>query len=71
MTELAFEAGLPPGVLNLVNGDKEAVDGLLDDPRVTAVSFVGSTPIAEAIYTRGCANGSACRRSAAPRTTRW
>lgn len=57
VTELAFEAGLPPGVLNLVNGDKEAVDGILDDPRVTAVSFVGSTPIAEAIYTRGCANG--------------
>jgi len=57
VTELAYEAGLPPGVLNLVNGDKEAVDTLLDDPRVTAVSFVGSTPIAEAIYSRGCANG--------------
>lgn len=57
MTQLAQEAGLPPGVLNLVNGDKEAVDTLLHDPRVQAVSFVGSTPIAEYIYTTGSANG--------------
>ena len=42
---------------NVVNGDKEAVDALLDSPVVQAVSFVGSTPIAESIYTRGCANG--------------
>jgi malonate-semialdehyde dehydrogenase (acetylating)/methylmalonate-semialdehyde dehydrogenase len=57
VTELAQEAGLPPGVLNLVNGDKEAVDAILDDPRIQAVSFVGSTPIAEYIYSRGCAKG--------------
>jgi malonate-semialdehyde dehydrogenase (acetylating)/methylmalonate-semialdehyde dehydrogenase len=57
LAELALEAGLPPGVLNVVNGDKEAVDTLLTDPRVKAVSFVGSTPIAEYIYATGCANG--------------
>ena len=54
---LALQAGLPPGVLNVVNGDKEAVDVLLADERVKAVSFVGSTPIAQAIYGTGCANG--------------
>jgi malonate-semialdehyde dehydrogenase (acetylating) / methylmalonate-semialdehyde dehydrogenase len=57
VAQLALEAGLPPGVLNVVNGDKEAVETLLDDPRVHAISFVGSTPIAEAIYARGCAKG--------------
>ncbi|MFT3778441.1 MAG: CoA-acylating methylmalonate-semialdehyde dehydrogenase [Ottowia sp.] len=54
IAQLALEAGLPPGVLNVVNGDKEAVDTLLTDPRVAAVSFVGSTPIAEYIYAEGC-----------------
>ncbi|WP_374404464.1 CoA-acylating methylmalonate-semialdehyde dehydrogenase [Niveibacterium sp.] len=57
IAQLALEAGLPPGVLNVVNGDKLAVDTLLADPRVQAVSFVGSTPIAEYIYATGCANG--------------
>ncbi|HXE23058.1 MAG TPA: CoA-acylating methylmalonate-semialdehyde dehydrogenase [Rhodoferax sp.] len=57
IAELALQAGLPPGVLNVVNGDKEAVDTLLADPRVKAVSFVGSTPIAAAIYAAGCAHG--------------
>ncbi len=57
IAELALEAGLPPGVLNVVNGDKEAVDTLLTDPRVKAVSFVGSTPIAEYIYAEGCKHG--------------
>ena len=57
VAQLALDAGLPPGVLNVVNGDKEAVDTLLTDPRVKAVSFVGSTPIAEYIYTTGCAHG--------------
>jgi malonate-semialdehyde dehydrogenase (acetylating)/methylmalonate-semialdehyde dehydrogenase len=57
ITQLALEAGLPPGVLNLVNGDKEAVDTLIGDPRVKALSFVGSTPIAEYIYAQGCAKG--------------
>ena len=57
IAQLAQEAGLPPGVLNVVNGDKEAVDTLLRDPRVKAVSFVGSTPIAEYIYAEGCKHG--------------
>ena len=55
--ELFIEAGGPPGILNVVNGDKEAVDAILDDPDIKAVGFVGSTPIAEYIYARGCANG--------------
>jgi len=54
---LLSEAGLPDGVFNIVNGDKEAVDTILEDPRVQAVSFVGSTPIAEYIYATGTANG--------------
>lgn len=57
LAELLTEAGLPPGVFNVVNGDKEAVDTLLTDPRVKAVSFVGSTPIAEYIYATGTAHG--------------
>ncbi len=56
MVELAHEAGVPPGVLNVVNGDKEAVDALLIDTRVKAVSFVGSSPIAEYVYHLGTAN---------------
>ncbi len=55
--ELFNEAGLPDGVLNVVHGDKVAVDALLDHPDVQAVSFVGSTPVAEYIYTRGTASG--------------
>jgi len=54
---LLAEAGLPDGVFNLVNGDKEAVDTLLNDERVQAVSFVGSTAVAEYIYTTGTSNG--------------
>ncbi len=57
IAELATEAGLPDGVLNVVNGDKEAVDVLLTDPLVDAISFVGSTAIGEYIYKTGCANG--------------
>jgi malonate-semialdehyde dehydrogenase (acetylating)/methylmalonate-semialdehyde dehydrogenase len=52
-----LEAGLPPGVFNVVNGDKQAVDALLHDPRVKAVGFVGSTPIAQYIYETATANG--------------
>ena len=55
--ELLVEAGAPPGVLNVVNGDKEAVDTLLTDPRIQAISFVGSTPIAQYVYATGTANG--------------
>jgi len=57
IAELLIEAGLPKGVLNVVNGDKEAVDTLLTDPRVGAISFVGSTAIGRYIYETGCANG--------------
>ncbi len=57
LAELFVEAGLPPGVLNVVNGDKEAVDALITDPRVKAVGFVGSTKIAESIYATACAHG--------------
>jgi malonate-semialdehyde dehydrogenase (acetylating) / methylmalonate-semialdehyde dehydrogenase len=56
VAELWAEAGLPDGVFNVVNGDKEAVDALLDHPDVAAVSFVGSTPIAQYIHQRGTAN---------------
>ncbi|WP_353115144.1 CoA-acylating methylmalonate-semialdehyde dehydrogenase [Microbacterium sp.] len=51
------EAGLPDGVLNVVNGDRSAVEALLDAPEVAAVSFVGSTPIARSIYARASASG--------------
>src|SRR5246127_3157894 len=57
IAELFIKAGLPPGVLNVVNGDKEAVDTLLTDPRVKAVGFVGSSSIAEYIYATGTAHG--------------
>src|ERR1700737_721598 len=57
LAELLIEAGLPAGVLNVVNGDKEAVDALLTDARVKAIGFVGSSAIAEYIYTTGCAHG--------------
>ena len=57
LAELLVKAGLPNGVLNVVNGDKEAVDALLTDPRVMAIGFVGSSGIAEYIYSTGCAHG--------------
>src|ERR1041385_6261032 len=57
LAQLMIEAGLPPGILNVVNGDKEAVDAILDHRDIQAVGFVGSTPIAEYIYARGCAAG--------------
>ena len=61
IAQLLQEAGLPDGVMNVVNGDKEAVDVLLTDERVKAVSFVGSTPIAEYIYATANANGKRCQ----------
>jgi malonate-semialdehyde dehydrogenase (acetylating)/methylmalonate-semialdehyde dehydrogenase len=57
LAELMIEAGLPKGVLNVVHGDKEAVDGILDHQDIHAIGFVGSTPIAEYIYSRGTAAG--------------
>ncbi len=61
IAELFLEAGLPPGVLNVVNGDKESVDAILDDPDIKAVGFVGSTPIAQYIYSRAAENGKRCQ----------
>lgn len=57
LAELLLEAGLPAGVLNVVNGDKEAVDTLLTDPRVRAIGFVGSSDIAQYIYSSGSQHG--------------
>ena len=57
IVELAQEAGFPPGVVNLINGDKVAVDRLLEHSDVKAVSFVGSTPIAKYVYATGAAHG--------------
>ena len=61
IAQLAHEAGLPAGVLNVVNGDKEAVATLLTDPRVQAVSFVGSTPVAEYIYATATQHAKRCQ----------
>ncbi|WP_035830441.1 CoA-acylating methylmalonate-semialdehyde dehydrogenase [Kaistia adipata] len=57
VAELLYEAGLPPGVLNVVHGDKEVVDAILHHPDIKAVSFVGSTPIAEYVYATGTKAG--------------
>ncbi|MFY4717244.1 CoA-acylating methylmalonate-semialdehyde dehydrogenase [Streptomyces sp. LaBMicrA B280] len=57
LAELFLEAGLPPGVLNVVNGARDAVDTLLEDPRVAALGFVGSTPIAAHVYATAAAHG--------------
>ncbi|WP_414583437.1 CoA-acylating methylmalonate-semialdehyde dehydrogenase [Scytonema sp. PCC 10023] len=55
--QLLEKTGLPKGVINLVNGAKEAVDAILDHPQIRAISFVGSTPVAKYIYSRAAANG--------------
>ncbi|MBC7156597.1 MAG: CoA-acylating methylmalonate-semialdehyde dehydrogenase, partial [Rhodobacteraceae bacterium] len=57
LAELLKEAGLPDGICQVVNGDKEAVDAILDNDTIQAIGFVGSTPIAQYIYGRGCSNG--------------
>ncbi len=57
IAELFHEAGFPPGVLNVLQGDKVAVDGLLEHPDVKAISFVGSTPIAKYVYEKGTSHG--------------
>ena len=57
LAELMLEAGLPAGILNVVNGDKEAVDAILDDPDISAVGFVGSSSIAQYIYERAAQTG--------------
>ena len=57
LAELLLEAGLPEGILQVVHGDKEAVDAIIDHPDIAGIGFVGSTPIAQYIYAQGCANG--------------
>jgi len=57
LAELMEEAGLPKGILQVVNGDKEAVDAILENDLIQSIGFVGSTPIAEYIYANGCKNG--------------
>ncbi len=57
IAELLKEAGLPDGIFNVIHGDKQAVDGILEHPSIKAVSFVGSTPIAEYVYQRGTQHG--------------
>ncbi|CCW31845.1 CoA-acylating methylmalonate-semialdehyde dehydrogenase [Xenorhabdus nematophila] len=61
LARLLQQAGLPDGVFNVVQGDKEAVDVLLTDPHVQAVSFVGSTPVAEYVYSTASAHGKRCQ----------
>jgi len=57
LAELFIEAGLPPGIFNVVNGDREAVDAILDDPDIAAVGFVGSSDVAQYVYSRAAATG--------------
>jgi malonate-semialdehyde dehydrogenase (acetylating)/methylmalonate-semialdehyde dehydrogenase len=57
LAELLLEAGLPPGIFNVINGDKVAVDAILDHPDIAGVGFVGSTQVAQYIYARGSAQG--------------
>ena len=71
LAALLAEAGVPDGVFNVVQGAREAVEAILAHPDIAAVSFVGSTAIAETIYRGGTRTASACRRSAGRRTTWW
>jgi malonate-semialdehyde dehydrogenase (acetylating)/methylmalonate-semialdehyde dehydrogenase len=61
IAQLLHEAGLPNGILNIVNGNKNVVDMLIDDQRIQAISFVGSTSVAEHIYTKATATGKRCQ----------
>jgi malonate-semialdehyde dehydrogenase (acetylating)/methylmalonate-semialdehyde dehydrogenase len=61
IAELAKEAGFPDGVINIVHGTRRAVDFILDEPRIKAISFVGSTTAGEYIYSRASANGKRCQ----------
>ena len=69
LAELMEEAGLPKGILQVVNGDKEAVDAILDNDTIQSVGFVGSTPIAEYIYGRGWQTANGFSVLAARKTT--
>jgi malonate-semialdehyde dehydrogenase (acetylating)/methylmalonate-semialdehyde dehydrogenase len=69
LAQLMLEAGAPEGILQVVHGDKEMVDAILDHPAISAVSFVGSSDIAHYVYAAAPARASGCRPWAAPRTT--
>src|SRR5690606_40316289 len=69
IVSLAMEAGLPPGVLNVVHGGREAVEALVEHPDVVGVSFVGSSAVARTVYAKARRTASASRRWAARRTT--
>ena len=71
LAELMMEAGVPEGVINVVNGGKDAVDAILTHPGIAAVSFVGSTPIAEYVYKTGTAHAKRVQALGGPRTTWW
>jgi len=71
IAKLLQEAGLPNGVFNVLQGDKLAVDGLLTSPDVEAISFVGSTPIAQYVYETGARNGKRVQALGGARTTCW
>jgi len=61
LAELMMEAGLPPGILNVVHGDKAVVDAIIEHPAIKAVSFVGSSDIAQSVYARATASGKRCQ----------
>ncbi len=69
LAEILIEAGLPPGICNVVNGDKESVDAIIEDPDIKAIGFVGSTPSANTSMGAAARRASACRPSAARKTT--
>ena len=71
LAELLEEAGAPPGVLNVVNGDKETVNAILDHPDISAVSFVGSTPVAQHVYSRGALSGKRVQALGGERRIIW
>ena len=66
LADLLAEAGMPPGVFNVVHGDKRTVDAILEHPDIQAVSFVGSTPIAKYIYETGCRHETRCEGDSKP-----
>jgi malonate-semialdehyde dehydrogenase (acetylating) / methylmalonate-semialdehyde dehydrogenase len=71
VVELIADAGLPPGVLNLVHGSRDTVEALIDHPLVRGISFVGSTPVARGSTPAPPPTASACRPRGAPRTCWW
>lgn len=71
IAELCKEAGLPPGVLNIIHGTKRAVNFIIDEPRIKAISFVGSNQAGEYIYSRGSANGKRVQANLGAKNHAW